>query len=293
MATHVRAIWKGYLKIAQVSCAVSLYTAVSTSERLAFHMLNRKTGHRVHRQLVDSETGKPVGREDQVKGYQVEKDDYVVLEPEEISATIPVSNKALEIETFIGCDETDSIYFDRPYYLAPADKEAAETFYLIREGLKKASVAAIAQAVLFRRVHALLIRAHGPGLIATMLNYDYEVRSAADAFADIPKLTIHREMLDLAKHIIETKQGKFDPKAFDDRYEAALADLVKAKLQGKPLKPRKPAKTAEVVDLMEALRRSAGTTNSPRKPAGPAKRAAKRKSGKRKSVPAAARRKAS
>ncbi|HVJ32634.1 MAG TPA: Ku protein [Terriglobia bacterium] len=293
MATHVRAIWKGYLKIAQVSCAVSLYTAVSTSERLAFHMLNRKTGHRVHRQLVDGETGKPVERDDQVKGYQVEKDEYVVLEPEEISATIPVSNKTLDIGAFIGCDHIDSIYFDRPYYLAPADKEATETFYLIREGMKRASVAAIAQAVLFRRVHSLLIRAHGPGLIATMLNYDYEVRSSADAFAEIPKLTIHREMLDLAKHIIETKLGKFDPKDFDDRYEAALADLVKAKLQGKAIKPRKPAKTAEVVDLMDALRRSAGTTRSARKPAGTAKRSAKTKTAKRKSAPAAVRRKAS
>ena len=289
MATQIRAIWKGYLKIAQVTCAVALYTAVSTSERLTFHTLNRKTGHRVHRQLIDSETGKPVDREDQVKGYQVEKDDYVVLEPEEISATIPVSNKILEIDSFIACDDIDSVYFDRPYYLAPANKDATEAFYLIREGLKKASVAAVAQAVLFRRVHALLIRAHGPGLIATMLNYDYEVRSAKEAFADIPKLTIKREMLDLAKHIIETKSGKFDPKAYDDRYENALADLVRAKLAGKPLKPKKPAKTGEVVDLMEALRRSAGGTKS----AGAAKRPARKKAAKRKSPAGTARRKAS
>lgn len=253
-----RANWKGYLKIAEVTCPVALYTAASTSDRVAFHILNRETSHRIHRKFLDSETEKPVEAENQVKGYEVAKDEYVTLEPEEIAAAIPASDKTLSVDAFLSCDEIDTLYFDRPYYLAPADKTAQEAFFLIREGMQNAGVAAVAHTVLFRRMRAVLIRAHGPGLIANTLNFDYEVRAAKDAFSDIPKTRIKGEMLDLAKHIIATKRGKFDPKKFDDRYEAALAELVKAKAEGKPLPTVKERKSAKVIDLMEALRQSAG-----------------------------------
>lgn len=253
-----RANWKGYLKISEVTCPVALYTAASTSERVAFHILNRETGHRIQRQFIDSETEKPVDSESQVKGYEVAKDEYVMLEPEEIAAAIPASDKTLSVDAFIANDDIDTLYFDKPYYLAPADKTAEEAFYLIREGMKNAEVAAIAHTVLFRRMRAVLIRPQGPGLIANTLNFDYEVRAAKDAFSDIPKTKIKGEMLDLAKHIIDTKRGKFDPKKFDDRYEEALAQLVKAKAEGKPLPTVKERKSAKVIDLMEALRQSAG-----------------------------------
>lgn len=253
-----RANWKGYLKIAEVTCPVALYTAASTSDRVAFHILNRETSHRIHRKFLDSETEKPVEAENQVKGYEVAKDEYVMLEPEEIAAAIPASDKTLSVDAFLSCDDIDTLYFDRPYYLAPADKTAQEAFFLIREGMQNAGVAAVAHTVLFRRMRAVLIRAHGPGLIANTLNFDYEVRAAKDAFSEIPKTKIKGEMLDLAKHIIATKRGKFDPKKFDDRYEAALAELVKAKAEGKPLPTVKERKSAKVIDLMEALRQSAG-----------------------------------
>jgi DNA end-binding protein Ku len=253
-----RANWKGYLKIAEVTCPVALYTAASTSDRVAFHILNRETGHRIQRKFLDSETEKPVEAENQVKGYEVAKDEYVLLEQEEIAAAIPTSDKTLSVDAFIANDDIDTLYFDKPYYLAPADKTAEEAFYLIREGMKNAEVAAIAHTVLFRRMRAVLIRPQGPGLIANTLNFDYEVRAAKDAFSDIPKMKIKGEMLDLAKHIIDTKRGKFDPKKFDDRYEEALAQLVKAKAEGKPLPTVKERKSAKVIDLMEALRQSAG-----------------------------------
>jgi DNA end-binding protein Ku len=253
-----RANWKGYLKIAEVTCPVALYTAASTSERVAFHILNRETGHRIHRQFVDSETEKPVDSESQVKGYEVAKDEYVMLEPEEIAGAIPASDKMLSVDAFLGCDDIDTLYFDRPYYLVPADQTAQEAFFLIREGMQAAEVAAIAHTVLFRRMRTVLIRAHGPGLIANTLHFDYEIRAAKDAFSDIPKTKIKGEMLELAKHIIDTKRGKFDPQKFDDRYEAALAELVKAKAEGKELPVRKERKAAKVIDLMEALRQSAG-----------------------------------
>jgi DNA end-binding protein Ku len=130
-----RANWKGYLKVAELTCPVALYPAASTSERIAFHTLNRDTGHRVQRQFIDSDTGKPVEREDQVKGYEIGNNEYIVLEPEEVAAAVPESDKTLAVEAFIPVDELDDIYFDKPYYLTPSDKHGQEAFALIRDGL--------------------------------------------------------------------------------------------------------------------------------------------------------------
>ena len=272
-----RASWKGLLKVGEVSCPVALYTAASTSERIAFHTLNRATGHRVRRQFVDSDTGKPVDRDEQVKGYEVGSGEYVMLDPEEVASAVPESDKTLSVSAFVGCGDIDSVYFDKPYYLAPADRHAEEAYALIREGMRARNVAALARTVLFRRVRTVLVRAHGSGLIATTLNFDYEVRSAEEAFDDIPDIRIKGEMLELAEHIIKTKRGKFDPSKFDDRYEAALADLVKAKLEGRKIEAPKEPKRDKVIDLMAALRESAG--------AGPKKRSA---SSRRKARPKAA-----
>lgn len=267
-----RANWKGFLKVGALSCPVALYTAVSTSERIAFHTLNRKTGNRVSRGFVDSDTGKPVEKDDQIKGYEVGQGDYITLEPDEVASAVPGSDKTLAVEAFVACDDIDDTFFDKPYYLAPSDKSAQEAFALIRDGLAKSKTAAFAQTVLFRRVRNLLIRAQGEGLIATTLNFDYEVRSAEEAFADIPDMRIEGEMLELAKHIINTKSGKFDPKSFDDRYESALAELVKAKIEGREIKIEKPKAPAKVIDLMDALRRSAEASGGKNKDA-PAKKA--------------------
>jgi len=253
-----RANWKGYLKVGELSCQVALYTAASTSDRVSFHIINRETGHRVHRQMVDADTGRDVDRDDIVKGYEVASGEYVILEPDEIKAAVPESDKTLELETFIPCSDIDTLFLDRPYYLAPADKAAADVYALIRKGLQEKNVAALARTVLFRRLRTLLIRPSEDGMIASTLNYDYEVRSAKEAFSDIPTFKIKGEMLDLAKHIIGTKKGEFDPTEFDDRYEAALAELIKAKIEGrKPPKKPKP-EVKKVSNLLDALRQSAG-----------------------------------
>ena len=252
-----RAVWKGVLKIAEVTCPVSLYTAASTSERISFHTINRKTGHRVHRQFIDEISGKPVETADQVKGYDKGNGDYVILEPEEIAAAIPESDKTLTVETFLPCDEIDDIFFDKPYYVAPSSPAAADAFALIREGMKSQTSAALARTVIFRRMRSILIRPQGEGLIATTLNFDYEVRSADIAFSDVPKLKIDDEMLELAEHIIKTKAGDFDPREFDDRYESALAELVQAKIEGRKMKPQKRPEPTKVVSLLDALRESA------------------------------------
>lgn len=253
-----RATWKGYLKIAEVVCPVALYAAASSSERITLSTVNRATGNRVQRQFVDAVSGRPVDKDDQVKGYALGKDDYVILEPEELAAAVPENDKTLAVSAFIAEEEIDDVYFDRPYFLGPSDKSAAETFALIRAGLAAEKAAALATAVLFRRVRSVLVRPYENGLAAITLNFDYEVRAAAEAFADVPKLRIKGEMLDLAQHIIKTKLGTFDPGSVHDRYEAALAELVKAKIEGREIVRPKAVKPVTADSLLDALRESAG-----------------------------------
>ncbi|MCV9945021.1 Ku protein [Rhizobium sp. BT-175] len=297
MAGGHRAQWRGFLKFSEVSCGVALYTAASTSERITFNTINKATGNRVNRIFIDSETEDPVPKEAQTKGFEIENGQYIIIDPEEVAATIPESNKTLEIEAFIPCSDVDDVYFDKPYYLTP-DKMGADAFAALRDGMKKTKVAAIARTVLFRRMRTVLIRPHGKGLIATTLNYDYEVRSSAKAFEEMPKIQITGEMLDLAKHIISTKKGEFDPATFDDRYEAAVAELVKAKIEGRALPKRKEIKVSKPNDLLAALRESAGMTmagdSKPRRSAANANAGAghdkaRRASGKSAPAPAAQR----
>ncbi len=258
-----RAVWTGVIKIAEVVCPVRMYTAASTSERISLHLVNRKSGNRLKRVYVDEKTDKPVEHEDQVKGYEIQDGSYVVLEPEEIAAAVPNSDKVLGVDACISCSRIDPSYFDKPYYLLPADDVAQESFVLIREALRKQRAAAVAHTVLFRRLRPVLIRAHRKGLIATTLNFDYEVRSAKDAFKEIGKHKIEPEMLELAQHILKTKAGSFKPDSFEDRYEKALADLVKAKIEGRKMVPLKRPEPTKANDLLEALRLSAVGKNAP------------------------------
>lgn len=276
MATH-RAQWKGHLKIGEISCAVGLYTAASTSERISFHMINESTGNRLKREFVDSETEEVVERDQQVKGFETGNGDYIMIDPDEVAAVVPDSDKMLEAEAFIPCSKIDDVYFDKPYYLVPVDDADHDAFTSIRDALSKTSATAIARTVLFRRIRTVLIRAHGKGIIATTLNFDYEVRSSKEAFEDVAKVKVEAEMLDLAKHIITTKKGDFDPAKFDDRYEDALAALVKAKAEGKTLPKPKPIKVSKPNDLLKALRESAGME----KPSAKKPKAANANSGKK------------
>lgn len=252
-----RAIWKGRLRIGEVSCAVALHAAASTSERISFHMLNRKTGNRLRREFVDAESGKPVPASDQVKGYDTGSGNHVLFSDKELAAVLPESDKQLSVEAFIACADIHDVYFDRPYYVTPADPASEEAFVLLRDGMARRKVAGIARAVLFRRLRSVLIRPHESGLIATTLNFDDEVRPAEEVFDTIPERKIEGEMLDLAQHIIRTKLGRFNIAGFDDRYDAALVELVKAKQEGRSPAPAPKAEPAAVIDLMEALRESA------------------------------------
>ncbi|MBA4789217.1 MAG: Ku protein [Rhizobiales bacterium] len=277
----MRASWKGFLTVGALSCSVALYAAASTSERIALHMVNRKTGHRLRRQYVDEETGTVVESDDQVKGYEVSKGEYVTLEGDEVADLVPESTRTIAVNTFLACTDIDTTYLDRPYFLAAVDAPSAEVLGLLAAGLADRKAAALGEAVLFRRVRRLLIRPglEGNALLASTLNFDYEVRAAEEVFRNLPTARIPDEMLDLATHIIRSKSGTFDPAALDDRYETALAELVRAKMEGKPLPKPAPRRTEKVVNLLDALRASADASG---KGAGPKAAGAKSRAKPRK-----------
>lgn len=252
-----RAIWKGYLKLSLVSCAVALYPAATSTSKVRFNTLNRQTGNRVKRLYVDSETGEPVEPEDQVKGFKVGKNEYVTVEDEEIDALKLESTHTIDIESFVPRKEVDERYFDSPYYLVPDDKVAQEAFAVIRDAIREKGMAAIGRVVMARRERLILLEPLDNGLVGTTLHYAYEIRGEKEVFEDIPKVDYPDEVKDLALHIVETKKGHFEPQTFEDRYENALVELIRAKQSGaKELPTPKAAPPSNVVNLMDALKRS-------------------------------------
>lgn len=251
-----RANWKGHLKLSLVSCAVALYPATTTSSRVRFNIINRKTGHRVHNQVVDADTGKEVPDEDRVKGYKSTGGRYVLLEDEEIDRVALESTHTIDIEAFVARDEVDTIYLGESYFIAPIDKVGVEAFSVIRTAMEKEDLVGLARVVLYRRERLLMLSPRGRGLLATSLRFVNEVRDAEDYFGDLPKAKVDADMLDLATHILSRKKTTFDPSKFADRYETALAALIKAKRAGKALPEPEEPPPSNVVNLMDALRRS-------------------------------------
>ncbi len=249
--------WKGFLKLSLVSCAVALYSATSTSQRIRFNIINRKTGNRIRNDVVDAETGQPVEPEDRVKGYEVEKGEYVLVEDDELDNVALDSTHTIDIEEFVPVVEVDRIYLDESYYIVPQDDVAEEAFAVIREAMRKEDLAGLARAVIYRREHLLLLRPRGKGLLATALRYKTEVRDEHEYFDDIPNVKVPADMLKLATHILDTKRGHFDPAKFEDRYETALNALIKAKRAEKAPPVLSEPRPSNVINLMDALRRSA------------------------------------
>ncbi len=251
-----RPYWKGYLKLSLVSCAVALYPAASKAERISFHWLNRKTGNRLRQQMVDSDTSEPVESEDRVRGYQLAKNDYLNIEEENLEAVEIESSHTIDIESFIPRSEIDPVYLESSHYLAPNDKVAEEAFAVIREAMAAEGVAGIGRAVISRRERLLVMDPRHKGILATVLHYSNEVRDDNAYFESIPDIQIPAEMLDLAKHIIRGKMGHFDISKFEDRYENALIEMIRAKQAGRPVEAVRPAQPANVINLMDALRKS-------------------------------------
>ena len=271
-----RSSWKGYLKLSLVSCAVALYNASSASDRVSFNNLNRKTGNRLKQNLVDSVTGEPVDTADRVKGYQVAKGQYVMVEDSEIEALKIESTRTIEIETFVPQAEVDQIYVDSPYYLAPDDKVAEEAFAVIREAMTKKKMAGIGRIVLNRRERMLMLQPRDKGMLATTLRFPYEVRQDAEYFEGISDVKLPAAMLDIAQEIIGRMSGHFEPDKFTDRYEEAVTAMLRAKQAGQVFSVPEQAAPANVVNIMDALKKSleaAGSDSAGRRPRAPSKKA--------------------
>jgi DNA end-binding protein Ku len=252
-----RANWKGYLKLSLVSCAVALFPATTRRDRLHFNILNRETGNRVRYQVVDAESGEEVPEDERVKGYQISKGHYVLVEDEEFDQVALESTHTIDIEHFVPRPQVDQLYLDESYYIVPDDKVGHEAFAVIREAMREKELVGIARVVLHRREHLVMLEPRGKGIVGTLLRFANEVRDEHDYFDHIPASKVPKDMLELAEHILKTKQAAFDPSEFQDRYESALKKLIKAKQAGKEPPKAAPPQGSNVINLMDALRRSA------------------------------------
>jgi DNA end-binding protein Ku len=253
----VHPYWKGYLKLALVSCPIALHAACSTAERIAFRQVNKATGNRLRQQLIDEETLEPVAPEHKGRGYEVAKDQYLLIEDAELAATEIASTHTIEIDSFVPRSQLNQRFFDTPYYIRPSEPVGQEAFAVIREAMRGKGMGALGRLVLSKRERVIALEAYDKGLLGTTLRYPYEVRKAEDYFCDLPDVTIAPDMLTLAGHLVDSKAADFDPLTFRDRYEEALLAHLKAKQAG-TVQERKPkfVPPHRVINLMEALRRS-------------------------------------
>jgi DNA end-binding protein Ku len=277
-----RANWKGFLRLSLVTCPVALYPATSDTEKVSFNQINRKTGHRIKYAKVDADTGEEVANEDIVKGYKVDTDTFVEVTKEELENVALESTRTIEIDEFVDRSEIDPRYLIRPYYLRPDGKVGHDAFAVIRETIREMDKVAIGRVVLTNREHIIALEPLDKGLMGTLLRYPYEVRDPQEYFDEIQDVKVTEDMLDLAKHIVNQKAGRFEPARFEDQYETALVDLINQKRAGKPITPKDRPRGENVVDLMEALRRSVGGVPAESKAAGkPAKKSKKASAGQK------------
>ena len=273
-----RANWKGFLRLSLVTCPIALFPATSESEKISFNQINKKTGHRIRYLKVDADTGEEVPNEDNIKGYQVDKGQYLEVTKDELENITLESTRTIEIDEFVPRSEIDDLYLVRPYYIVPDGKVGHDAFAVIRETIRSLDKVALARVVLTSREHVIALEARDKGLMGMLLRYPYEVRDASEYFDDIQDVKITKDMLDLARHIVEQKTGHFDPDKFEDRYEAALTELLAKKQKGQPIAATRKAAPSNVVNLMDALRASLtseGKTAKPEK--APAKKTTKKR----------------
>jgi DNA end-binding protein Ku len=253
----LRPTWEGHLRLSLVTCPVALYTATERTSEVHFNMINPKTNNRIRMQTVDAGTGKPVDRADLVRGFEVSKNKYILLDKEELDAVKLESTRIIDIEEFVDASSIDRIYWDEPYYLAPAGKTGIEAFAVIQAAMAKQEKVALGRVVLHTRERVCALEPRDTGILLTTLRTHDEIRDSSEIFdKHLPKP--ERGMLDIAEKIIAQQAAEFDPTEFKDRYEDALRALIARKKKGKAVTPEAEPEEddGKVIDLMEALKKS-------------------------------------
>jgi DNA end-binding protein Ku len=258
--SRARAYWKGFLRLSLVSIAVEIYNAVESKSEISFRQIHKPSGKRVNYEKVVQGIGK-IDTSDIVKGYEVDKDTYVVIDPEDIDALKLESKKTIDLVQFVDAEEIDFRYFERPYFITPADDMAAEGYVVIRDALRSTGKIGLAQIVIAGREWLVAIAPLQDGMVMEMLRYAEELRDPKDFFDEIPSVKPDKEMIGLAVELMKKKSATFQPDKFEDHYATELKRLLQDKLKGrKVVAPHEEArpKGTNVVDLMEALRKSVG-----------------------------------
>ena len=281
-----RAYWQGQIRLALVSIPVEVYAATKSGATIAFHQIHEPSGKRINYEKVVQGIG-PVDRDEIVKGFEVSKGNYVLLDDDEIEAAKVESRKTLDLVQFVDAGEIDVFYFEKPYYVVPADDLAEEAFVVLRDALKNAGKVGIGQISVRGRETLVSLKPCGKGIVLETLRYEDEVRKAQEYFKSIPATKPDQALLDLATTLIEQRSGKFEPGEFHDRYVDALKKLIakKAKSKGKKIledvEEPEDMRGSNVIDLMAALKKSVGGKDAAPAKKAPAKKAAPAKARKR------------
>ncbi|MDP9415017.1 MAG: Ku protein, partial [Pseudomonadota bacterium] len=254
-----RAYWRGQIRLALVSIPVEIFSATKSGAAISFNQIHEPTGKRIKYEKVVPGVG-PVDPGEIVKGYEVEKGSYVLIEEDELEAVKLESKKTLELTQFVDYDEIDVLYYEKPYFVVPADDLAEEAFIVLREALRRAKKVGLGQLALRGREYLVSLKPCGHGIVLETLRYADEVNKAQNYFRDISDAQPDEELLDLAETLIQKKTAPFDASKFHDRYIEALHDLIERKRKGATIQAededKAPPRGMNVVDLMAALKRS-------------------------------------
>jgi len=283
-----RPIWRGYLRLALVTCPVSLHSVVRSSGNLRFHYINPKTGHRVRMVTLDAETDEELSRRDLTKGYEFEKNRYVLLEDQDFASAKVESSSTMALDKFVDRDVINPIYFDASYYMLPDGDAGRDVYVVLRDAIADTGKAALSRLVISQRERAVAILPLERGMVLHTLHEPRDIKDHNALFDGIPGTKPDPEMVKLAEQLIERQSGEYQPADLEDRYEARLRQIIEAKLKGEGIAPEEPAapRGDNVIDLMAALKRSlnqddrqerATTAATPQRRKAAAKRAAKPK----------------
>jgi DNA end-binding protein Ku len=287
-----RAYWTGHIRLSLVAVPVQVIPATKAAARISFHQVHKPSGSRIRYQKVVPGEG-PVDTDEIVKGYEIKKGKYVLVSDEEIDKIKLEAKKTIDLVQFVGVDEIDQIYFDRPFFVLPDDEGDAEAYVVLREALRKTRKVGLGQIVIRGKASLVALKPCGEGLMLEALRYDDEVKDANGVFKAVPDTKVDADMIELAEQLIKRKSKKFNPSVFEDTYEKALHELIEAKAEHRQVREiEEPQRGAKVINLMDALRRSVGDkgngggrkTTARRKSHGRAKSTRKSRGGRRKAA---------